>query len=187
MAAGRTRRISLGRANGRRFGFSAGLGLDAELIRRVDQLGRSAEGKRAGDVAFVRSALKAVGRRGGRFEPVLEVRGHGRTAFLLVANCDPYTYAGALPLRVAPLARFEGGLDVVGPRRVTPLLLPRFALYLARGRGQERDPDVLYLHDADRIEAVCDTPTPLQVDGEDLGDVTEVVFEAERDAAVVLT
>ena len=115
------------------------------------------------------------------------MRGHGRTAFLLVANCDPYTYAGALPLRVAPLARFEGGLDVVGPRRVTPLLLPRFALYLARGRGQERDPDVLYLHDADRIEAVCDTPTPLQVDGEDLGDVTEVVFEAERDAAVVLT
>ena len=182
MAAGRTRRISLGRANGRRFGFSAGLGLDADPARRSARpLRRGSEPGRR-----VRPLGPAVGRRGGQFEPVLEVRGHGRTAFLLVANCDPYTYAGALPLRVAPLARFEGGLDVVGPRRVTPLLLPRFALYLARGRGQERDPDVLYLHDADRIEAVCDTPTPLQVDGEDLG-VTEVVFEAERDAAVVLT
>jgi hypothetical protein len=28
---------------------------------------------------------------------------------------------------------------------------------------------------------------PLQVDGEDLGDVSEVVFEAERGAVLVLT
>jgi diacylglycerol kinase family enzyme len=186
LVKGDTRRISLGRANGRRFGFSAGLGLDAELIRRVDALGRSAEGKRAGDVAFVRSALKAVGRRGGRFEPAMELRGHGRAAFALVANCNPYSYAGGIPLRIAPLAQFEGGLDLVAPRRVTPVLLARFLLHLARGRGQERDPEIVYVHDTDRIEAVCDRPTPLQVDGEDLGDVTEVVFEAERDAAVVL-
>jgi diacylglycerol kinase family enzyme len=186
LVAGRTRRISLGRANGRRFGFSAGLGLDAELIRRVDELGRSTEGKRAGDVAFVRSALQAVGRRGARFEPALELRGHGRVAFALVANCNPYSYAGSIPLRIAPLARFEGGLDVVAPRRVTPALLGRFLLHLARGRGQERDAQIVYLHDTDRIEAVCDEPMPLQVDGEDLGDVSEVVFEAERDAVLVL-
>ena len=48
------RRISLGRVNGRRFTFSAGVGLDAELVRRVDELGR-ANGKRAGDLAFVRT------------------------------------------------------------------------------------------------------------------------------------
>ncbi|MDF2751017.1 MAG: diacylglycerol kinase family lipid kinase, partial [Gaiellaceae bacterium] len=35
IAAGRRRRIGLGRANGRRFGFSAGVGLDAELVRRM--------------------------------------------------------------------------------------------------------------------------------------------------------
>ena len=180
------RRISLGRANGRRFAFSAGLGLDAELVRRVDALGRAADGKRAGDLAFVRTALRAVGSRGARFEPRLELRGLGRAAFALVANCDPYSYAGPVPLRIAPLARFELGLDVVAPRRVTPLLLPRFLLELARGSGQERDPNVIYGHDLDRIEAVCDRPTALQVDGEDLGDVTEVVFEAERDAVSVL-
>jgi hypothetical protein len=33
---------------------------------------------------------------------------------------------------------------------------------------------------------VCDRPLPLQVDGEDLGDVREAVFEAERDAIAVL-
>lgn len=187
LLAGTRRRISVGRANGRRFGFSAGLGLDAELIRRIDALGRSAEGKRPGDLAFVRTAVQAVGRRGGRFEPVLELRGHGRVAFALVANCNPYSYAGSLPLRIAPLATFEEGLDVVAPRRVTPAYLPRLLLYLARGQGQESDSRIVYAHDVDRVEAVCDRPLPLQVDGEDLGDVTEVVFEAERGAVVALT
>ena len=35
-----------------------------------------------------------------RYEPVLEVEGLGRAAFVLVANCSPYTYAGHLGLRV---------------------------------------------------------------------------------------
>src|SRR4029077_7941313 len=39
LAVGRTRRISVGRVNGRRFAFSAGVGLDAEAVRRVDALG----------------------------------------------------------------------------------------------------------------------------------------------------
>jgi diacylglycerol kinase family enzyme len=38
---GRTRRISLGRVNGRRFAFSAGIGLDAEAVRRIDARGRT--------------------------------------------------------------------------------------------------------------------------------------------------
>ena len=45
---------------------------------------------------------------------------------------------------------------------------------------------VLAGHDLDRIEVRCDVPLPLQADGEDLGDVREAVFEAERDAVTVL-
>ncbi len=41
-------------------------------------------------------------------------------------------------------------------------------------------------HDLDRIEVRCDTPLPLQADGEDLGDVEQAVFEAERLAISVL-
>jgi diacylglycerol kinase family enzyme len=33
---------------------------------------------------------------------------------------------------------------------------------------------------------VCDAPMPLQVDGEDLGNVERAVFECERDAISVL-
>ena len=36
LGRGEIRRISVGRVNGRRFGFNAGIGFDAEIVRRVD-------------------------------------------------------------------------------------------------------------------------------------------------------
>jgi diacylglycerol kinase family enzyme len=186
VAAGRSRRISLGKVNGRRFCFSAGVGFDAEAVRRLDALGRDPAGARPGDAAFMRMVWRMVREHRGRWEPALEVEGAGRAAFILVANCDPYTYAGSRPLHIVPGAQFELGLDYVAPTRVTPLSVPRLLAYVVRGRGQLAARDVLTGHDLDRIEIHCDTPLPLQADGEDLGDVEHVVFEAERDAVSVL-
>ncbi len=177
---GRTRRISVGRVNGRRFGFAAGIGIDAEAVRRVDERGRSEELGRAGNLAFAWDLLRVVADRRARFEPTLEISGHGRAAFALVANTDPYTYAGHVPLHIAPQARFELGLDLFAPRRVSPFSLPRLLGYVLLGRGQSRARDVVYAHDLDRIEIRCDRPLPLQADGEDLGDVESAIFEADR-------
>ncbi|MFN8224562.1 MAG: diacylglycerol kinase family protein [Gaiellales bacterium] len=179
LALGRTRRIGLGRVNGRRFAFNAGLGLDAELVRMVDGLGRNANGKRPGDSAFVRVGIKALARHHFRLDPVLELVGIGRAAFAMAANCSPYTYAGRVGLKLAPGASFDGGIDIVAPERV--LVLPVLGWWaLGRGRRHVR------AHDADRVEARCDHSLPLQVDGEDIGDHDHVVFEAERDAVTVL-
>jgi diacylglycerol kinase family enzyme len=185
LAAGHTRRISVGRANGRRFGFAAGLGFDAELVRRVDQLGRADDGRRPHDSAYALAAAKLIRERRG-LEPVIEVDGLGRAVAALVANCDPYTYFGPLALRVAPQAQFELGLDLVAPRRLAAGALARYLAYTLAGRGQATAADVLYVHDADRFELRCVQPTALQVDGEDLGDVEHAVFEAEREAVSVL-
>ena len=68
----------------------------------------------------------------------MTVVGHGRVAFALVANCDPYTYVGSLPVHAAPRARFDLGLDLVAPRAVAPWRLPRLAGVGLRGRGQVR-------------------------------------------------
>ena len=183
LAGGQTRRISLGRANGRRFGFSAGLGLDAELIRRMDSRGRDPSGKRPGDAVFAWTALQALAAHRARFEPALEIAGHGSAAFALVANSDPYSYAGKIPLRLPRGARFEAGLDLLAPRAFRPRDIPGALRYLLTGRT--RIP-LVTLHDQDRIEIRSFAPMPLQVDGEDLGDVSEVVLEAERDAVDVL-
>ncbi len=184
IAEGRLRRISLGAVNGRRFCFSAGLGFDAEAVRRLDALGRAPGGARPGDAAFMRAIAKMLFERRGRWDAQLEIEGVGRAAFVLVANGDPYTYAGSLPLRIAPQARFELGIDFVAPSRVRARNVPQILSWIVRGNGY---PDwVLTGHDLDRIDVRCDRPLPLQADGEDLGDFDSVVFEARRDAVSVL-
>ena len=184
--AERTRRITLGRVAGRRFCFSAGVGLDAATVRRVDALGRARDGRRPGDLAFTYEFVRVLAAKRFRLEPALEIDGYGRAAAALVANCDPYTYAGALPLHFAPQARFELGLDLIAPVSMKPQSIPRLLRYVLLGHGQESAPDVLYAHDVDRLEVTCDRPLPLQVDGEDLGDVEHALFEAERDVVAVL-
>jgi diacylglycerol kinase family enzyme len=179
-----TRRITVGRVNGRRFAFAAGVGLDAEAIRRVDRMGRTDEGKRPGDLAFALAVMRSLASHRGHIEPGLEVKGHGRAAFAFVANGSPYTYVKRLPLPIASEAQFELGLDLVAPVRVRRRTLVPTALSILSGHVRGRR-DTLYGHDLDRLEIVCDTPTALHADGEDLGDVEAAVFEAERSAVSV--
>jgi diacylglycerol kinase family enzyme len=179
----RTRQISTGRVNGRRFAFSAGIGLDAEAVRRIDERGRTPDGKRPGDLAFVGTFARMLLAQRGRFEPVLEIEGYGRAAFVLVANVNPYTFLKALAVQVAPDAMFEAGLDFLAPVSLTPRKLPRLLFALATGRPVR---NALRGHDLDRIQVRCDRPLPLQADGEDLGDVREALFEAERRSVSVL-
>jgi diacylglycerol kinase family enzyme len=172
--------------NGRRFGFACGIGLDAEIVRAVDVLGRRSDGRRPSNVVFAWTGVRTVARQRFKLDPVLEVVGHGRAAFALVSNAPAYTYAGRLELRPAPYARFEGGLDLVAPVRVRARLIPQLAWY-SLGRGARTSArNLVYVHDADRLEIVCDRPLPLEVDGEDLGDVERAVVEAERGAVTVL-
>jgi diacylglycerol kinase family enzyme len=179
----RTRTISTGRVNGRRFGFGAGIGIDAEAVRRIDERGRSPEGERPGDLAFVGTFARLLLERRGRLDPVLDIEGYGRAAFVLVANVNPYSFLKAVAIKASPEAVFEQGLDFLAPASLTPRTLPPLLLALATGRPTR---NALRGHDLDRISVRSDRPLPLHADGEDLGDVTEAVFEAERDSITVL-
>jgi diacylglycerol kinase family enzyme len=181
--AKRTRRISLGSVNGYRFAFEAGIGVDAEVVRRIDRLGRDATGRRPGDFAFVRSLI-AVIRERRALEQRIEVRELGRATFAVICNGDPSTFAGPVPLRFAPAARFELGLDLVAPVHLHRRSIARLALTMLTGHVPRAN-DALYGHNLDRIEVVCDRPEPLHADGEDLGDVTSAVFECQRSAVSV--
>jgi diacylglycerol kinase family enzyme len=183
---GRTRRISLGRVNGRRFAFNAGTGIDAEAVRRFNTLGRSAEGHRPGDLRFALTLVSVLRSRGFRYPPAAELVGVGPVAFVIVSNSPVYTYVGSRPLSLTPEASFEGGLDAVAPRSIGRRDVPRLARYVFTGAASLRRTDVAYLHDRDRIEVRCDPALPLQADGEDLGDVEEAIFECDRGAVSVL-
>lgn len=181
---GRTRQISLGRVNGRRFGFAAGVGFDAELVRRMEERGRRHDGRLPGDLVVAWLMARQLAAHRGGYDPALQIEGLGRVAFALVANGDPYSYAGPLALHLVPDARFELGLDLVAPVAIRGRSIPVvIARALFGGGGRE---SFLQAHDLDRIDIVCDRPMPLHVDGEDLGDVSEAHFECERGAAAVL-
>jgi diacylglycerol kinase family enzyme len=147
-------------------------------------MGRSSDGRRPGDLAFARAVVVAIASNRGHVEPSLEVVELGRAAFAFVANGNPYTYAKGVPLPIAPEASFELGLDVVAPIRIRRRTLLGTAFRILTGHVQHGP--YLYGHDLDRIEIRCDAPLPLHVDGEDLGDVEQAVFEAERSAVAVL-
>ena len=182
---GRTISIGLGRVKGRRFCFSAGLGFDAAAVRRIDRRGRDEDGRRAGNLIFAATVVGILIESRLRIPPQLTVEGFGRAACLFVANGRPYTYAGPFPVTIAEDADFGGGLDFAAPREISPAAAPSLALRGFRGTlaGDRR---VLAGHDLDGFDVRCDRPLPLQVDGEDLGDVTEASFSAERDALEVL-
>lgn len=183
IARGRTRRISLGRVNGRRFAFSAGIGVGAEAVRRVDDLGRTPDGRRASDLTFARIVASRLLHGYG---PILEIVGFGRAAMVFVSNDAIFSCAGRLPVRLSPDASFELGLDLAAPVRVDLATLVRLVPRLTVGRGLTGTRGILAGHDLDRIEVHCDEPRALQTDGEDLGDVELAVFESERDAVSVL-
>jgi len=151
-------------------------------VRELETERRAYSGRRSSDVEYARAV---AGRLLRGYEPRLEVVGSGRAATVFVSNDAVYTYAGRLPLRFMPDARFELGLDFAAPVRVTALSSAALFARVLIGRGLAGASGVLSGHDLDRIEVRCDTPLPLQADGEDLGDVTEAVFEAERDAVTV--
>jgi diacylglycerol kinase family enzyme len=178
----RTRAVDLGRVNGRLFCFAAGIGLDAEVVRYVDALGRKADGRRPPNVAFVAAPLVLFARGRARLEPAFEIAGQGRAALLLVACGRPYTYAGRVAIS---LCRDGAGLEFVAPERLTSSTLPGLVLRLLRGT-LPGSAGVLSGSGLDRLEVRCDRPLALQADGEDLGDVGEAVFEAERAALTVL-
>jgi diacylglycerol kinase family enzyme len=184
LEANRFRRISTGRVNDRRFAFGAGIGIDAEVVRRIDDRGRSPDGTRPGDLAFVSTFARLLVEHRGRLEPMLEVEGFGRAAFVFVANVNVYSFLKAIAIKATPEAAFEQGLDFLAPVSVTPRTLPPLLYALASGRPAR---NALRGHDLDRIAVKTDRPLPLQVDGEDLGDVTEAVFEAERGSISVLS
>lgn len=189
---GSTRTITLGTVNGRRFTFAAGIGIDAEIVKRIDERGRGGasadEAARPGDLWFVREAIGVL-LEGEYASPtmVVEVPGQGAlpAATAFVANCSPWSFAGPVPLDVAPDASFEGGFDLVLVESVEARSAPgRIASLLRKGDGD--DDGVRRLHDLERATIRCERPLPVQVDGELLGELDAIELGVVRDAARLL-
>lgn len=181
-------RINLGRVNGRYFAFCSGVGFDAAVVRAVERRVRLR--KKMGDWYFVTAALRVFFFAWDRTRPALTLR-DGRDEvsdlfFAIVCNSNPYTFLGARPFQVCPLAAHERGLDVTALRTMRTVSVLRVVWRAFGSAGHTRLRSVYSLHDEERFELESARPLPLQVDGDHVGEDTRFAYESVRSALSVL-
>ena len=177
----RPRRVDLARANDRHFVFSAGVGLDASVVERVDAHPRLKA--RLGEWYYAWTAIGTFNRRYLIRPPRLETdldgeRVEGVTA--LVQNGSPYTYFGDRPVEMGEGAALDSG-DLAGVvlRRARPIEMPTIAFRALSKRAHvTRHRQIRPFRGLSRLHVrSCDErPLPFQVDGDYIGEASEIEF-----------
>jgi diacylglycerol kinase family enzyme len=193
----RPRAVDLGIANGRRFVFACGAGLDAAVVRRVDSHPRLKA--RAGEWYFTWAAVSAFYRRYLR-DPVrlhLAVDGEETEGITAIAqNSDPYTYFRNQQLRVCTSAAMDNGtLSVAMLKRAAQRDMPTIAGRVLSERfstPDHRQIDHFEAVTTARMESISRDSEgkirsfPLQVDGDYLGDHTELDLGIQPGALTIV-
>lgn len=181
-------RINAAKLNDRFFLFNAGMGLDAETVRRVES---DQEGKRQNhEKLFVRNAFKAGLTRYRGIEPMISMTAPGAepvdVVTAIACNGAPFTYYKGWPVDVCPGARLDGGLDVFGIRRLRARMVPRlvYSLFVSRSHIHWRAGS--YHHDIESVSLEASKPMPVQLDGDYIGELDRADIRLVREALILL-
>ncbi len=191
----RIRQVDLGRVGRRYFLFSAGVGLDASVVERVDARPRLKA--RLGEYYYAWVATTTFGRR-YLFRPprlVAELESQNDEAPLegvtvVIQNGSPYTYFGDRGVEMAEGASLDSG-DLAGLilKRTSPLDIPSIAWRALSARASivgHRQIEPFREQKQLRIRSLDDRTLPLQVDGDFIGSATEHSFSVAPGALTVL-
>jgi diacylglycerol kinase family enzyme len=188
LAAGSSRTVGLGRADDRWFTFNAGMGWDADVVRSVERARE--RGLEATPGRYARSALRHYVRQLRRptsltveipgAEPVTGVR------LALVCNTDPWTYLGSRPVRPNPGCGDTDGLALFALLRLGPLAVAPVLRDMLRSGDGPSGSHVLRSDELPLIRVSSPVPVALQVDGDYLGERSEMEFVAVPSALRVV-
>ena len=186
----RARWIGLGLAGDRYFTCSAGLGIDAEVVRAIE--GLRATGRPVSDALYLWTAIRQYYAATDRRHPALtlECDGHppvGGVFLGVVSNTAPWTYLGHRAVNPSPLASFDAGLDVFALRRMRTISTLNVVRQMLAGGNHPNGRHVLSLHDVPGLTLRSDRPIAWQVDGEYMGEREGVSFRSVPRALRVMT
>jgi diacylglycerol kinase family enzyme len=186
--AGRSRHVGLGRADDRWFTFNAGMGWDADVVAEVEQM--RFRGLAATPLRYAATALRQYYRQWRDPKPMtVEVPGvleptDARVAF--VSNTSTWTYLGSRAVHTNPGASFATGLGLFALRSLGIGTVAPVLREILRIDGDQKGRHVVR-HDAVALVRVsCETPVALQLDGDHLGERSEVEFLSVPDALRVV-
>jgi diacylglycerol kinase family enzyme len=200
----RPRRVDLGSVNQRVFLFSAGAGLDASVVERVDAHPRLKA--RYGEWYYTWMGVRTFTRRYLLHPPRLEAEIRlsaapdggasvdGETiagVTVIVQNATPYTFFGDRPVEMAEGAALDSGdlagivLDRARPFDIPTIITRALSRHFRVSRHRHVHPfsEVRHLVVASRDER----PLPLQVDGDYIGEAHEAVFGVRPDGIAVVS
>lgn len=174
------RTIDLGVVNDRRFLFTAGVGLDASVTKRVDARPRLKA--RFGPWFYATAAIGAVNREYVVRPRRLALELPDGTAFegvtAILQNTKPYTYFASRPIDLAEdVALDSGTIAGVVLRRASPLDVPTVAWRALSPRARmakHRHVESFSGVEQVTIRSLDERGLPLQVDGDYLGEHAEI-------------
>jgi diacylglycerol kinase family enzyme len=192
------RKVDLGVADGRHFVFSCGAGIDATVVERVDSHPRLKA--RAGPYYYSWAAFSAFYRRYLYNAVRMRVQVAGQEPVegvtTIVQNSDPFTYFASRPIRVCEgIAIDDGTLSLGVLRRAAQRDMPTLVSRLfSQRRPASRHRQVEHFEDvtAATVSSVSTDkdgaarPFQLQVDGDCIGDRTEVELRADPAALTIV-
>ena len=168
--------------------FTAGMGVDADVVAAVEA--QRAKGRKVTAARYIRIGVREM-LGNVRAQPLLTLHLPGRDPvagvhFAFISNASPWTYANSRAARTNPGTTFEGGLGVFAMTSMNIvsnlLVLRRMLSHHADIKGKRliREDDVAWV----RITAA--EPIACQVDGDFLGQRTDMIFTAVPDALDVI-
>ena len=192
------RKIDLGKVDQRRFVFACGVGIDATVVRRVDENPRLKA--RAGPYYYSWAGVSSFFRKYllNAVRVRVEVGGanpiEGITA--IAQNSDPLTYFANRPIRVCEGIDFDDGtLSIAVLKRAAqrdmPTLIPRLFSETRTAAGHKQ---VVHFDDVTNATVTAISkdkqgaprPFPVQVDGDYIGDRTRVELGIEPGGLTII-
>jgi diacylglycerol kinase family enzyme len=185
---GRWRRIGLMDCGERWVVFTAGMGVDGEVVAAVEA--QRTKGRKVTASRYIRVAVREV-LRNSRREPVITLELPQREPvtgvhFVFVSNSSPWTYANGRPVWTNPTTAFDTGLGVFATTSMKVLPSLRLVRQMLAERPSPKARHLIRDDDVAWVRVCAATPVATQVDGEYVGLRQAMTFVSVPDALSVV-
>jgi diacylglycerol kinase family enzyme len=182
------RRIGLMDCGERWVVFTAGMGVDGEVVAAVEA--KRAKGRKVTASRYIRVAVGAV-LRSSRRKPVMTLELPDREPrsgvhFVFVSNSSPWTYANGRPVWTNPTTTFDSGLGVFATTSMKVLPSLRLVRQMLSTRPSPRAKHLIRDDDVAWVRVLAATPVATQVDGEYVGLRQAMTFTSVPNALKVV-
>ena len=182
------RRIGLMDCGERWAVFTAGMGVDGEVVAAVEA--QRDKGRKVTAWRYIRVAIRA-NLAAARKEPSLTLHMPDREPvtgvhFAFVSNSSPWTYANTRPVWTNPTTTFETGLGVFATTSMNVWANLRLVRQMLARRPRIQAEHLIRDDDLPWLRVTSDTPVACQIDGDFLGPRNTMTFTAVPDALGVV-